>query len=84
MVVVLPDFVRIDDILPQHVATGTDRGNGGEVHVGNPNGHGSVLLEHSLSAVDAFAIDVADAAADDEVHEADGERKQGDGDEQSR
>lgn len=44
-----PEFKRVDDVLPQHVAAGTYGCYGIEVHVGDPDGKGCVLLEHGLS-----------------------------------
>ena len=42
---VVPDFDRVDDVLPQDVAAGSDGGHGTEVHVGYPNAEAGVLLE---------------------------------------
>ena len=70
---ILPEFDAIDDVLPEDVAAGSDRGHRIEVSIGHPDGEGGILLEGGLTAADLFAQVTADAAADEEEHETEHE-----------
>ena len=47
----MPDLNRIDDVLPEHVAAGSDGGHGTEVHIGHPDAQAGVFLEQGLAGV---------------------------------
>ena len=65
----LPKFQRIDDVLPEHIASGTNAGNGVQVHVSHPDAQAGILLKQRLAAVDQFAEMPADHVANQELHE---------------
>ena len=75
------DFPRIDDVLPQHVASRPDGCHRAEVHIGHPYRHGCVLLKHALTTIDLLIELCANAPANNEMEEAHHEREQSDEDE---
>ena len=71
----LPEFVGIDDILPQHIATGTDRSYGREIDIGYPDSQPRVLLEHPLTRANFFADGISDETPYDKLKDG-GEKGQ--------
>lgn len=78
------DFDGIDGVLPEDVAARTDGGKGREVGVGNPDGEGGVFLSECLSHFVGAVEMAANLLPDGVLSEADGERRQGGGDEEKQ
>ena len=76
---VLPQFVGVDDVLPEDVAAGTDAGDRVQEGVGNPDGEAGILLEHGLTGTDVFANSTTNKTADDELHERGEKGQEGNG-----
>lgn len=70
----LPKLETVDNVLPKNVTARADGGQGIEIHVGNPNGKGGVLLSECLSGIDHGIEEMANVAAhgklDDAEHES--------------
>ena len=49
---VMPDFNRVNDVLPKYIAAWANGGEGTEKCGGNPNGKGGILLPETLAGFD--------------------------------
>lgn len=67
---ILPQFQRIDDVLPQHVASSTNRRNRVQIHIGYPDAQRCILLKQRLSCIYLFAHTATDGTTDTKLYEA--------------
>ena len=74
---ILPQLNRIDDVLPEDIAAGTDGRHRVQVGVGHPDGEGGVLLEGGLTGIDLIAQVTAHAATHEEEHETEHQAEDG-------
>ena len=58
----LPKLKTIDDVLPKNVTARADGGQRIEIHIGNPNGKGGILLSECLSGIDHRIEEMANVA----------------------
>ena len=79
----LPDFVGVDDVLPEDITAGTDGGEGVEEGVGHPDGESGVLLTKGLACLNDTMEGTAYELAEGELEkteqkseECDGQEKQ--------
>ena len=78
----VPDFHRVDDVLPKDVATWTNGGHRIEIHTCHPDGESGVFLSEGLSGIDGGMEKTADEPAYGELNHADEQGKHGDEKEQ--
>lgn len=79
---ILVDFDGIHGVLPEDVEAGTDGRQRCEVGVGNPDGECRVFLSECLPSLVDAPETAANPSSDGILSEADGERRQGGGDDE--